>query len=238
MERNNQVKLIYGIAFDLEGTIINLEPLHHIAHLKAAKDAGINLTWDEAFHNLPHFIGGPDDKVAEEISLITNMKYSTEEVLQVKKKYFEELLLQTEKIILREGFLKFLAWIRSKQIIIAIGSVTNGEQIEYLLSKSGLNQEFTKNQIVSREDVNFPKPNPEVYIKTSQKMGILPANQLVIEDSLTGVRSAKAAGCRIIAMPTITTASYSDSLLKEGAEAVFKSWSDPDLKQFLLNSLP
>ena len=50
---------ILGVAFDLEGTIVDLEPAHHGANLAMARAAGLKLTLDQAIERLPHFIGGP-----------------------------------------------------------------------------------------------------------------------------------------------------------------------------------
>jgi len=56
--------------------------------------------------------------------------------------------------------------------------------------------------IITGQDIINGKPHPEPYLKTVEKLGVVPANALVIEDSVNGVRSGKAAGCRVIAITT------------------------------------
>jgi len=64
---------IKGIAFDLEGTVIDVEVAHHNAHFATAAEVGVSLTFDNAFQ-LPHFIGGPDSKVMEDIWALSSDK--------------------------------------------------------------------------------------------------------------------------------------------------------------------
>jgi len=228
---------IKGITFDLEGTIIDLEKYHHDAHLKAAESVGVNLSWQKAFECLPHFIGGPDEKVAEEIALIAKNNITVEEIIQTKQYYFNEILLQINQILPREGFIEFINWVKIQGIKTTVGSVTNNKQVIYLLTRANLLEEFNEDLIISREDVTFPKPNPEVYFKTAERIGISPLNQLVFEDSLVGLQSALNAGSRTIAIPTFNNPSYIKSLYDEGAEIVIKSWTDERLKSFILNSM-
>ena len=59
--------MIRGIAFDLEGTVVNVEEAHHKGHLCAARDVGVVMDLDTALQKIPHFIGGPDKEIAKEI---------------------------------------------------------------------------------------------------------------------------------------------------------------------------
>lgn len=54
---------IRGIAFDLKGTVVDVEAAHHNGHLAAAAEFGLTISLEEAYARLPHFIGGPDEKV-------------------------------------------------------------------------------------------------------------------------------------------------------------------------------
>ena len=69
--------------------------------------------------------------------------------------------------------------------------------------------------IITGEDIINEKPHPEPYLKTAEKLGVAPTNALVIEDSLNGVHSGKAAGCRVIA---ITTSFSRERLMELQAE--------------------
>jgi HAD superfamily hydrolase (TIGR01509 family) len=77
--------------------------------------------------------------------------------------------------------------------------------------------------IITGENIINGKPHPEPYVKTAEKLGVVPANALVIEDSVNGVRSGKAAGCRGIA---ITTSFSRERLMKLKADHVVDSFAE------------
>ena len=228
---------IQGIAFDLEGTVIDVEALHHTAHLEAAAHVGVLLTWQEALERLPHFIGGTDEEVAAEIASLAKGDVSAQAILHDKQRIFETLLQKDADISPREGFHDFLQWVENYGLRTAIGTVTRSTQAKYLLQRSGLLEYFGSDRIVVREDVSSPKPHPDVYLETAQIMHILPQNQLVFEDSVIGLQSALTAGCRLAAVPTVHLPGFVESLYQMGAEEVFKSWTDADLKPFILRSI-
>jgi len=238
MERaERQITPVQGIAFDLEGTIIDIEALHRTAHLRAAADVGVNLSWEEALEQVPHFVGGPDREVAAEIASLADEKVSPQEILMAKQLYFQELLRENSSIAPREGFIEFMSWVRSLGLEMAIGTVTSRTLAMHLLELAGLLPKFSDEVIVAREDVLAPKPSPDVYYETARRIGIAPNSQLVFEDSIVGLISARSAGCRLVAIPTIHRPSFVQSLYREGAEAVFGTWSDPDIHPFILRAI-
>ena len=229
--------LVQGVAFDLEGTIIDMEPLHHLAHLQAAADVGVILSWQEAIEHLPHFVGGPDEEVAAEIILLSKNETTAEKILSTKRAYFRDLLEHKQDIEPRTVFREFLSWVKGLGISIAIGTVTEQNLVMRLLKLADLENEFSPHLIVAKENVPKPKPSPDVYYETARRMGISPKNQLVFEDSIVGLNSARRAGCRLAAIPTIRLPNFIQSLYQAGAEEVFLSWEDEKLKSLVLQLL-
>lgn len=236
MERNKKqvAPPVQGITFDLEGTIIDLESLHHSAHLHAAAAVGMKLTWDEALRRLPHFIGGPDEQVAVEIAALAGRNASASRILSAKNAYFNDLLEKREgDLVPRDGFIEFFYWARTTGIKLAIGTVNPRtlalSLLKHVSAMSDLGQEF----IVAKEDVASLKPAPDVYLETAKRMGIKATDQLVFEDSLIGLKAAQSAGCNVVAMPTVKDADFIQNLYTAGAEAVFLSWKDSNLQPFV-----
>lgn len=235
MERaEGQVIPVRGIVFDLEGTIIDLEALHHAAHLRAAADVGVSLSWQKALERLPHFVGGPDEEVAAEIASLAGENVSAREVLLAKRSYFSELLQKRNDILPREGFSKLVSWVKALGLGVAIGTVSTRTMALHLLKRASMLNEFSDELVVARQDVPAPKPSPDVYYETARRIGIAPNSQLVFEDSVVGVISARSCGCRVAAVPTIQLPSFVQSLCRAGAEAVFMTWSDPSIRSFIL----
>ena len=82
---------------------------------------------------------------------------------------------------------------------VAIASSSNPELIEAVLGASGLDRVVAA--AVSSEEVARGKPAPDVYLETVRRLGVDPEHAAAVEDSQPGIRSAKAAGLRVIAIP-------------------------------------
>ena len=77
--------------------------------------------------------------------------------------------------------------------------------------------------IITAEDIVHGKPRQKPYLKTAEKLGVVPADALIIEDSVNGVRSGKAAGCPVIA---ITTSFPRERLVEFQADYVVDSFAE------------
>lgn len=222
---------IKGIAFDLEGTLVDLEKFHHDAHLEVARRVGLNLTLDEALTKLPHFIGGPDITIMEEIiTLSKKFSLSADKLLKIDKKLYREKLFSTS-ILPRSGVLSVLKQLIQSNFPIAIGSLTNNKEALYILKKSGLDSFFPKDKVVLLSDVAKVKPAPDVFLKTAKLMNIDPAEQLVFEDSPNGVRSARNAGSIAIGIPVYDKPETIEVLKKAGVWKIIKNWEKVNLKK-------
>jgi beta-phosphoglucomutase len=220
---------IRAIAFDLEGTIIDIESVHHRAHLAAAREFGVGISIEDAYEKLPHFIGGPDEEVAEEIRALldeeTRMKVSIEDITAMKRRSYECELEETP-ISVREGFFFFFSAAREMGLELSIGSLTPEKQARTLLERSGLLKHFDGRNIVLREHVENLKPAPDVFLKTAAIMGVHPSEQLVFDDSPRGVMAAIAAGSKAVGMPVILLGSTVGALVDAGANRIFFDWRE------------
>jgi beta-phosphoglucomutase len=218
---------VKGIAFDLEGPIIDLEFLHHSAHIAAARDVGLTLTIEECFEKIPHFIGGPDWKIAEEIAALALGNPDPQSILSRDFFHFERMLEDAE-IRPRPGFREFLAWLDDRGLKTAIGSAVERRWGDIFLEKSGLKELFRPEYVLMSDDVKNQKPAPDVYIKTAKIIGISPSEQIVFEDSPRGVRAGVAAGSLVIGMPVYDTAFTRARLVEAGVKRIFTDWKDID----------
>lgn len=221
--------MITGIAFDLEGTVVDVEAAHHGGHLAAAAEFGLKISLIEAYTKLPHFIGGPDEKVCLDIQdlLPLHRKAAVSLILERDKFHYERLLAEIP-IEPRPGFMEFRSEILRMGLRVSIGSLTPEKQAVKLLERSGLAEIFSKESIVLREHVANPKPAPDVFLKTAEVMQIDPKNQLVFEDSPRGVQAALAAGSRAIGMPVVIRGSTVGALVDAGAIRIFFDWREID----------
>lgn len=229
---------IRGIAFDLEGTIINVEPAHHEGLRAAAQEFGLELSLEECFQLIPHFIGGPDEKNAEDVAALLYERKRTQvepaEILEAKKKHYERLLEKLE-IQPRQGFLKTYSAFSDKSLPMAIGSLTAQEQALALLQRSGVGDLLGYAQIVLREHVKNLKPAPDVWIETAKRMHISPEEQLVFEDSPRGIQGAVQIGAVCVGMPVYNRSDTVHALYTTGAQRVFVEWDEINPEALLRN---
>ena len=226
--------MIKGIAFDLEGTVVDVEPAHHHGHIAAAAEVGVVLTIDSAFAKLPHFIGGPDDEIVREIWELSDKRQSLAQIAE-RDKYHYRRLLSTMAVEPRSGFLHVVRQLRTMGIQTSIGSLTAREEAATLLERSGLVHVFPRELTVLREDVVNVKPAPDVFLETARRMEIDPSEQLVFEDSPRGVTAAIVAGSRAIGMPVYNRPEGIQPLLRAGVVQIFMDWREIDVTKLLEN---
>lgn len=183
-----------AVIFDMDGVLIDSEPLWRKAEIKFFSKVGIHLT--------------------EELCLET-LGLRTDELVQYwhKKHPWENLSLQevaagieqtVKELILSEGrpmsgYLEAIRFFRQQGFKTGLASSSTMELITTVLTKLEITGMF--DVVHSAEHEKYGKPHPDVYLSTAAKLGVKPENCLAIEDSLNGLKSAKAAGMKTIAMP-------------------------------------
>jgi len=227
--------MIRGLAFDLEGTVIDLEWVHWQGHLEAAKEAGLSLNVERAIWEIPCFVGGPDEDVARNIAELCSNKVATDVLLERSRYHFHKLLASVKEIAPRRGFKNVLRTVLKRGIPIAIGSLTDRVLATRLIKNSGLEPYFGSDRVVLRNDVAEVKPAPDVYLRTAEVLGVRPEEQLVFEDSINGVRAAHSAGSKVIAVPILQSPDFACQLLKAGAWGVFRAWNEMNVTGVLDN---
>lgn len=229
------MKKVNGIAFDLEGTVVDLEKCHlHYGFVPAAKEFGLDIEFDDIL-TIPNAIGGGDKLIAEGLSKMSGGRIDPVELLKAKMLYYNEAIAKQE-IIPRRGFCDVLDIITYQlRLPVAIGSLTPSEQASVIFERSGVNKLFPRENIVLLEDVKNRKPAPDVFLETARRMGISPEEQVVFEDSGTGVQAALAAGSVPIVMPVFQTAEILEKLVRVGARRIFLSWREMNVISVLHN---
>jgi D-sedoheptulose 7-phosphate isomerase len=223
---------IKAIVFDLEGTIVDVEAAHHEGHRAAAKDVWLDLSLEDCFRYIPHFIGGPDEEIAKEIAALA--KADWKHVLERMEFHYNRILTSgIVPIKPRDGFLGIYQQLKDRGIVLTIGALTAREQARVLLAHSGLDKLFSEDQIVFGEDVEKPQPSPDVFLETARRAGVNSSEQLVFDDSPRGIKAAVDAGSTAIGMPVYHRPEAIAPLLQAGAKRVFPNWKQIDISQLI-----
>lgn len=110
---------------------------------------------------------------------------------------FQERL--ERELPIKKGVRELLEYLKEKQIKTAIASSTKGPLVRKHLERTGLSGYFQ--EIVSGDMVEKSKPEPDIYLKACEAVGVLPENAMGIEDSFNGIRAVAAAGMTAVMVP-------------------------------------
>lgn len=183
-----------AVIYDMDGVIINSEPLWREALIYCFNQVGFDFSQDKC-------------RITQGMRLIEVVEYwyaeqpwdnkTIEEVEKDILKKVTELIL--EKGLEMEAVNQSIQYFKSKGYKVALASSSANSLINAVLTKLNLTESF---EIVnSAENLAFGKPHPEIFIKTAKQLGVKPIDCLVIEDSFHGVLAGKAAVMNVIAIP-------------------------------------
>jgi len=178
--------LLRAVIFDMDGVIVDSEPLHIEAERKTLAPYGIKLEENE----LQKYMGRTPKVLLEDIIEKYRLNTTIEEIYPVHKKNL--LNLYKNEVELIPGVLELITDLDSEGVALALASSSDKVLILSVLEKFHLSDFFKV--IVSGEEVKNVKPSPDIFLKTAQKLGYSPGECAVIEDSSAGVRSARSAG--------------------------------------------
>ncbi|MEY4860803.1 MAG: hypothetical protein RL059_502 [Bacteroidota bacterium] len=186
-----------AVIFDMDGVIIDSEPLWKIAMEEVFSGLGsrlkkedfqktVGLRIDEVIHywNIKEQWGIPDESEVEE-AIIIKM----------------ERLIAAKPAAL-EGVIDTLNYLKLRNIPVGLATSSSSRLIKVVLDKLEIKHLF--NFVHSAEMEQYGKPHPAVYLTVAKKLAVLPEKCLVIEDSLNGIISAKAAKMTAVCIPEKT----------------------------------
>jgi len=180
--------------FDMDGVLIDSEPLWRRAEKEVFGSVGVVLTKEMCLKTMGLRL---DEVVAYWYRRFPwaekSLKRVEEEVLSVMYR-----LISEEGQALR-GVHDSLELLKGAGMMLAIASSSPLGLIETAVDKLEIRRFFQA--LCSADDDQFGKPDPAVYLRTSDRLGVDPCECLVFEDSLLGVRSAKSAGMTVVAVP-------------------------------------
>lgn len=193
--REISVPSIKAVIFDLDGVIVSTDEYHYQAWKKLADTEGIYFDKD-----INHRLRGVSRMESLEILLkASNKQYSEEQKLELaarKNFIYRELLKNITPDDILPEVNTLLYGLRKKRIKMAIGSSSRNSKI--ILENIGLGSFF--DAVIDGNMIKKSKPDPEVFVKASAKLRIPVKQCLVIEDAVSGISAALAAGMKVVAV--------------------------------------
>lgn len=216
---------IKACIFDLDGVIVDTAKYHFLAWKRLADDLGISFTESDNER-----LKGVSRMASLEIILeIGNKKISDsvkEEYASLKNRWYVEYISRMTPDEILPGAEEFLNELKKRNILIALGSASRNTPL--ILERVNLKNMF--NAVADGNNVNKAKPDPEVFLKAAEMLGVGPENCIVFEDAAAGVQAAINAGMKCVGIGS--------SEILSGAHLIVKGLHEmnPD-KLFLMEKM-
>lgn len=219
----NVKKLLDGeiaVIWDLDGVIIDSTPLQLAAYKESFKKFGINIEDIDYLENN----GRKNIITFQRICAKYNKNCNFDEWYKDKSKiYFD--LIDEKGIKALPGVIELISRLKKRKIKQAVATSASREDLLFILKKLGLKSCF--DVLITAEDVTKSKPDPEIFLKAAEKLGVEREKCVVIEDSIHGIISAKEAVMKCIA---VSIARRTDNDLSK-ASMIVKNLEEVDVSK-------
>lgn len=180
-----------GIIFDLDGVIVSTDEQHYLGWQALADRLGIPFSREVnsrfrgvsrmACMNILEELGGKHYTDSEKIAYA-----------DWKNEYYRELLDQMSPADLSQEVRSTLDALRARGLKLAVGS--SSKNAKFILQRIGLSDYF--DAVSDGTNISRSKPDPEVFLKAAEYLGLAPSDCLVVEDAVSGVEAAHAGGMK------------------------------------------
>ena len=180
--------MIQTVIFDMDGVIVDTEPVHHYAYNTHFKQLNIDVS-PELYAS---FTGNSTKNIFERLRLQFNLADDVTTLVETKRNLFNDAFDSKDDLYLLDGVEDLIKDLHSNGMQLVLASSSATVTINRIFNRFGLHKYFT--HIVSGEDFPKSKPHPAIFLKAAQLSQTSVENCIVIEDSTNGIKAAKAAG--------------------------------------------
>lgn len=210
---------ILGVILGMDGVLLESQPFIAEAAVRMFAEKGVKVVAAD----FRPFIGLGEDRflggVADRKKIKLDMPRDKERTYEI---YFDLIAGRIEPL---PGIPRFLAACGRRNLKMAVASGADRLKVERNLREIGLSASRF-DALVCREDFQHKKPSPDIFLVTARRLGLDPKNCLVVDDIVSGVSAAKAAGARCLGL---TTSYSADMLRAAGADWTADNLADASL---------
>lgn len=209
---------IQAVVFDMDGVLLDSEPLHHETVNALLADEGASL-------DLESYLGYVGTTLEDTWGDLVRRFALKRPFTYYRDRYDAAILRQyAEHAVLLPGAAWLVGELRARGKRLAVASSSRTAWVEACLAGLGLRQQFET--VVTGDMVQRGKPDPEIYLKAAAALGLAPERCLAIEDAPKGVQSARRAGMAVVAVDT----PYTEKLAIPEADARIHTLAHFDLR--------
>ncbi len=181
-----------GILFDFDGVVVQSELVHHSSFMELFEKEGITISYLDWYRS---YAGTGSRSIIERIKKDNKLNFEVDDYVRKRKEIYERHLKEG-KLGKTEGIEEFLEFLNSREIPKAIVSGSHRSNVLLGLKVTKLEKYF--DFVVSGDDLEKKKPDPEPFLFAARKMGLEPAKSVVIEDSVSGCIAARAGNFKLV----------------------------------------
>lgn len=182
-----------AVVLDMDGTMFDTEILYHHAETELLRRRGKEFSTELSLA----IMGVPGREAMKIVARTLNLADDPDDLFNESQVILRRLM-ETE-LRLMPGLDELLTLLEQRGLPKGVATSTQRELTEDMLGRFDLLRRF--GFILTREDVERPKPAPEIYEKACAILGLSPREVLVLEDSFNGTKAAVDAGCQVVAIP-------------------------------------
>lgn len=184
---------IKGAIFDLDGVLVDTAKYHYLAWKRLAGELGFDFT-EADNERLKGVSRARSLEILLEVGGVSLAENEKEKAASRKNDWYVEYLLAMDDSALLSGAADYLARLRKGGIRVALGSASKNAPL--ILERLNIAGFF--DAVIDGNAVSKAKPDPEVFLKGAEALGLSPELCVVFEDALAGVEAAKRGGMRVI----------------------------------------
>ena len=180
--------MLKAIIFDMDGVLVNSEPLHRKAYFDMFEEFNLNVS-NRLYES---FTGKSTSAICKELCEIFDLSISHEKLMFSKRKHFKTIFDNDPEFQMIDGALSLIKNYFYNNLTLILASSASMTNINRIFKKFDLDKFFKAK--ISGADLKESKPNPEIFIKAAKLSGFNKSECIVIEDSTNGVIASKSAG--------------------------------------------
>lgn len=186
-----------AILFDMDGVLIESEELMRASAIRALADHGVHAKHEDFLE----FTGMGEDRFVGGVAEKYGLTYDPS-MKELAYDYFGQECM--EKAHVPAGVKEMLLELKARGLVLAVCSAADLRKVKYNIKAIGV-EESIFTALVTGSDVKRKKPFPDIYLMGAEKVGIDPRDCLVVEDAISGIQAAHAAGMDAAGVPTTFT---------------------------------
>lgn len=186
--------MIKAIIFDMDGLMIDSERVTFECYQERLKD--MNLTMDEEFYKT--LLGKPIKGIYQRFYDVYGNDFPIENVIQDVHQLMAERF-ETEGVPIKKGLVELLHYLKDNNYKTIVATSSNRDRVDKILAQAKITEFFDDS--ICGDEVTKGKPNPEVFLKSCQKLGVNVDEAIVLEDSEAGIQASYDANIKVICIP-------------------------------------